>query len=119
MLFTFLVTNSQYENDLKAYEWELFIIQLHKEMKNSDDWTVNKDSLLFTNKQGQLISISKYNQLIRRQVFDRGHEILLMKIRALKFDQLQAGIKMTAISQAGKEYNFTFRSYKDLSYNES
>ncbi|WP_338036898.1 competence type IV pilus minor pilin ComGF [Metabacillus litoralis] len=115
MILTFLVTNSQYSKDLKPYEWELFIIQLHQEMKNSVNWTVNNNELLFENKQGQLISISKYNQLIRRQVYGMGHEILLMKIGTLNFEQQQEGIKMTVSSQAGKEYTHTFRSYKDLS----
>ncbi len=115
MILTFLVTNSQYSKDLKPYEWELFIIQLHQEMKNSVNWTVNNNELLFENKQGQLISISKYNQLIRRQVYGMGHEILLMKIATLNFEQQQSSIKMTVSSQAGKEYTYTFRSYKDLS----
>lgn len=115
MILTFLVTNSQYDKDLKPYEWELFIIQLQQEMKNSVNWSVNNNELLFENKQGQLISISKYNQLIRRQVYGMGHEILLMKIGTLNFEQQQTGIKMTVSSQAGKEYTHTFRSYKDLS----
>ncbi|MBM7604672.1 competence protein ComGF [Metabacillus crassostreae] len=115
MILTFLVTNSQYDKDLRPYEWELFIIQLQHEMKSSVNWTVKNNVLSFENKQGQLISISKYNQLIRRQVYGMGHEILLMKVETLNFERQQAGIKMNVSSQAGKEYTHTFRSYKDLS----
>jgi competence protein ComGF len=114
MILHFLISHSQHENDLKPFEWELFVIQLHSELKEASNITVNNSEVTFTNKQGQFVSIHQYQHLIRRQVIGKGHEIFLFKVKSVDFIQDHSGVRISVISEAGKNYNYTFRSFKDI-----
>lgn len=109
-----LLSHSQHENDLKPFEWELFIIQLHSELKEARDIAVNKTEVTFINKQGQFVSINHYQNVIRRQVIGKGHEIYLFKVKNVDFSHAPKGVHISVISTAGKDYHYTFRSFKDL-----
>ncbi len=99
---------------MKPFEWELFVIQLHKEIKESSDVVVNETNITFKNKHGQQISINKYKNLIRRQVGGLGHEIMLLKVKTATFRQNESGFELAVVSEAGKRYTHIFRSYKEL-----
>lgn len=114
IVFHFLVSHSQHPDDLKPYEWELFVIQLHREIKESSSVTVNETNISFINKQGQNVSINKYNNLIRRQIEGKGHEIMLLKVISVTFQKVDSGIELSVVSEAGKNYSHIFRSYKEL-----
>ncbi|WP_078432575.1 competence type IV pilus minor pilin ComGF [Metabacillus halosaccharovorans] len=114
IVFHFLVSQSQHPKDLKPFEWELFVIQLHKEIKESSDVVVNETNITFKNKHGQQISINKYKNLIRRQVGGLGHEIMLLKVKTATFRQNESGFELAVVSEAGKSYTHIFRSYKEL-----
>lgn len=113
MILHFLLANSQQPNDLKPYEWELFVIQLHREMKESRNITVTESALSFTNKQGQLVNINRYQNLIRRQIGGQGHEIFLLKVQSVSFKQESSGVRIHVVSEAGKDYSHMFRTFKD------
>ncbi|WP_269217398.1 competence type IV pilus minor pilin ComGF [Metabacillus sp. B2-18] len=114
IIFHFLISHSQHPEDLRPFEWELFIIQLHREFKESSNITIQDTELTFTNNTGQHVSINHYKNLIRRQIADRGHEILLLKVKTMTFHQVDRGIQLSVISEAGKVYTYTFRTYKEL-----
>jgi competence protein ComGF len=114
IILHFLLSHSQHENDLKPFEWELFVIQFHSELKEARDISVNKSEVTFINKQGQFVSINHYQNLIRRQVTGKGHEIYLFKVKKVDYKQDYNGVHITVISNSGKDYHYTFRSYKDL-----
>jgi competence protein ComGF len=109
----FLLSDSQHQNDLKPFEWELFIIQLHREMKEAENITVTESALSYTNKQGQLVNINRYQNLIRRQIGGQGHEIFLLKVQSVSFTQEGSGVRIHAVSEAGKDYSHMFRTFKD------
>ncbi|MGM0874242.1 MAG: competence type IV pilus minor pilin ComGF [Bacillota bacterium] len=113
IILHFLLSHSQHPNDLKPYEWELFVIQLHKEFKEANNVVVNKTEVTLLNKQGQLISINHYQNLIRRQVVGKGHEIFLLNVKSVTFQQEPSGVRISVVSEAGKNYSYTFRSFKD------
>ncbi len=114
IVFHFLVSHSQHPDDLKPYEWELFVIQLHREIKESSTITVNETNISFINKQGQNVSINKFNNLIRRQIEGKGHEIMLLNVISVTFQKVDSGIELSVVSEAGKNYSHIFRSYKEL-----
>lgn len=114
MVLHFLLTHSQHENDLKPFEWELFIIQLHRELKEANNISAHKSEVTFTNKQGQLVSINHYQNVIRRQVIGKGHEVYLLKVKKVDFSQGPFGVRLSVTSEAGESYSFTFRSFKDM-----
>ncbi len=114
IIFHFLVTNSQHPKDLKPFEWELFVIQLHREIKESSNVTVNEESISYHNKHGQNISVNKYNNVIRRQVEGLGHEIMLLKVKDVTIQQKETGFELSVVSEAGKHYSHIFHSYKEF-----
>ncbi|WP_338750067.1 competence type IV pilus minor pilin ComGF [Bacillus sp. FJAT-52991] len=75
--------NEQLEPGRKS-EWELFVIQLRKEMYDSQSWTPANDKL-FYHHEGQNISIEKYKQGVRRRVNGMGHEMILQQVESIQF----------------------------------
>lgn len=114
IIFHFLVSHSQHPKDLKPFEWELFVIQLHREIKESSNLIVNEENISYLNKHGQNISVNKYKNVIRRQVEGLGHEIMLIKVKDVTIQQKGAGFELSVMSEAGKHYSHIFHSYKDL-----
>ena len=113
VILHFLLSNSQQPNDLKPYEWELFVIQLHREMKESRNITVTESALSYTNKQDKPVNINQYQNLIRRQIGGQGHEIFLLKVQSVSFKQEGSSVKIHVVSEAGKDYRHTFRTYRE------
>lgn len=65
-------------------EWELFIIQLHKELGASHAWDP-KQQKLFYEQEGISISVEKYQSSVRRRVNGSGHEVMLQGIKDIQF----------------------------------
>lgn len=71
----------------KNTEWELFVIQLRNELHMSKDWHVMGRQLRYFSleENDSMISISKYEDKIRRQVNGKGHEIMLQNVKSADF----------------------------------
>ncbi len=71
----------------KNTEWELFIIQLRNEMQISQGWHLSGTTLQYSavGSNDSMVSISKYNDKIRRQVNGQGHEVLLQNVKSAIF----------------------------------
>ncbi|OAS85119.1 hypothetical protein A6K24_06300 [Metabacillus litoralis] len=115
IILHFLLSHSQHPEDLRPYEWELFVIQLHKDLKEASNITANKSEITFKNKLGESVRISQYKNLIRRQVDGTGHEIFLLKVKSVEFQQDLLGVQLFVESIAGKNYRHTFRTFKERS----
>ncbi|WXB90871.1 competence type IV pilus minor pilin ComGF [Metabacillus sp. FJAT-53654] len=115
IILHFLLSHSQHPEDLRPYEWELFVIQLHKDLKEASNITANKSEITFKNKLGESVRISQYKNLIRRQVDGTGHEIFLLKVKNVEFQQDLLGVQLFVESIAGKNYRHTFRTFKERS----
>ena len=113
LILHFLISNAQHPDDLKPFEWELFVIQLQRELKEASDINVNRTEVTLTNKEGQDVSINHYQNLIRRQVFGRGHEIFLLNVKNVEFQQVNSGVSLTVKSDSGKIYQYTFHLFKE------
>ncbi|MDQ0231963.1 competence protein ComGF [Metabacillus malikii] len=114
LIFHFVLTQSHYSNDLKPFEWELFLIQLHRETKDALDVEVNADELIFYNKEGERVSVHQYGQLVRRQVNGKGHEIYLLNVKKLSFMKVKNGVDVSVVSENNDKYHHTLFYYKDL-----
>ncbi|WP_418936222.1 competence type IV pilus minor pilin ComGF [Natronobacillus azotifigens] len=65
---------------------------------------INTNSIQLRNNGGDKITISKYNDLIRRQVNGTGHEILLRNVNHFTVVSLSNGLHLTIQSQNGDTY---------------
>jgi len=114
MVFHFLMSHSQHSYDLKPFEWELFTVQLHRELKDATDIQVKDEQLSFKNKLGEIVTVQQYKNLIRRQVNGKGHEIYLFRVKDIELNKIEDGIKIKVFSNFGKDYEHIFRIFKDL-----
>lgn len=117
-MFHILNDQTKRSTDLKAYEWENFINQMQREMNIAEELTVEENTIKYKNILGETVSIHQYKNLIRRQVNGKGHEIFLLKVKNVQFMKLAIGVNIHVISESGKDYNFTFRPLRELSYEE-
>ncbi|MEK4028823.1 competence type IV pilus minor pilin ComGF [Pseudobacillus sp. FSL P4-0506] len=76
-------TEEQLKPERRA-EWELFVLQLRKEINVSHSLQISAQKLTFI--QGtDVISIEKYNDGVRRRVGGRGHEMILQQASSIQF----------------------------------
>lgn len=67
------------KNGINQMEWELFIQDIEREVRKSQSNEI-VDNKIILSKNSQLISIGKYNSIIRRRVDYTGHEVLLHNV---------------------------------------
>lgn len=76
-------TGGQLEPERRA-EWELFVLQLRKEINVSHSLHITEQKLTFIHGE-DVISIEKYNEGVRRRVSGRGHEMILQQASSIQF----------------------------------
>lgn len=92
------------EQAIHPFELENAIIQIQNEYREANEWSVDKNSVQMTTRYDELVTYSLYNNLIRRQVSGRGHEVLLQNVSILKCEQLDNGVKFIIIDLKGKVF---------------
>lgn len=90
-------------------EWHLFLNQLEHYVQDSEFVRVEKDALVVRkaredNGRMEQISYSRYNNMIRRQVFGEGHQPMLMHLRSFTFAKEKEMIILQAEFQNGDSY---------------
>lgn len=114
LILHFVSTQTHYPDDLKPFEWEVFLIQIQRELNEASNIETTTNQLSFQNKEGETVTIHQYQNLLRRQVEGRGHEIVLLQVKESAFIEENTGVTLKVVSTAGKNFSFTFRSMKDL-----
>lgn len=92
-LFQIVFNDHGIEARIQKMEWELFISQTKKEIQSSDFVDVLNGELTLI-RGDETISYQKYQNLLRRQVNRKGHEVLLQNVRAVSFEKYGNGIKI-------------------------
>ena len=86
------------EGRLQRMEWEVFIGQAKKEIRMGEGISVENNRLTFV-KNGQSIMYEKYGSNIRRRVDLKGHEIMLQNIKAVTFEPIANGVRISIQDQ--------------------
>lgn len=79
----------------KDYEWNIFLIQFRNELYSADSWRVGSNQRIFLEKSSIPISYERYGRVVRRQVRDMGHEIVLQHVTRLSFRKESPMLYMT------------------------
>ncbi|MCU9613857.1 competence type IV pilus minor pilin ComGF [Caldibacillus lycopersici] len=85
-------------------EWDNFIQQAKREIRNSDRLYLSSGRLFLYAGQ-KVIKYEKYGNLLRRQVDGEGHEVLLYNTYAVQFKALQKAIKISIERDNAKTYS--------------
>ena len=93
-----LVPQTQKAKGINSREWELFLMNVKREIKSGESVQVSSNKLaILTSFPEEVTSIHRYKNLIRRQVDFKGHEVLLHNVKSLHVEQKDYYIKMTVI----------------------
>lgn len=94
------------DNDERIYEQEveLFFQQLARELKKAKTVFVEEDKIHFSTMEGELVTIEKYGDKVRRQVFQSGHEVMLQKIKDMTVRYVKNGVVVIIADVNGKVY---------------
>lgn len=101
--------------DQQSYTDELSIRQffhfLSDEIHENDFNYVHANTIYLTNQTGENISLSLYQDMLRKQTNQNGHEILVRNIHTFDVEELSYGIHVTIKTITGEIYAKTFTFY--------
>jgi competence protein ComGF len=109
-IFFTMRENLAKNNGLDLKEWEVFSLQLQNELRNSKDQYVVENKLyLMVN--GSIATIESYENIVRRQVEGKGHEIMLKNIADFHVKQEGTYITVQVTDYEGRQYMRKFYPY--------
>lgn len=112
--FQYVLHEEPIQKRLQHLEWEVFISQLKKELRMSDQATVSNNKVYLW-KNGEIIIYEKYGSNIRRRVDYTGHEIVFQKVNAVTFHVIKNGIKINMKDEYGQLNEVSVRSFLNIS----
>lgn len=83
---------------------------LRDEADQAIEMQAEGDTLQFVSIPGDVITVSQYGKLIRRQVSGEGHEILLREVSDFSVNRLPYGARITVVMEGGEQYQKTIRN---------
>ncbi|WP_158598216.1 competence type IV pilus minor pilin ComGF [Falsibacillus albus] len=89
------------------FEWELFLVQLRNEIKESADISLSSGTLSLTTAKGT-VQYEKYSDVIRRRINYQGHEVVLQNIKNIEFTLNQNELLMKVQFQNQKKREASF-----------
>lgn len=94
-------------------EWHVFVQQLKKEVRLSEEIIVFNDRLILR-RNGQSIQFDKHGTNIRRRVDEKGHEIVFQQVERIRFDKLKDGVRLTVNDLFHQQHTASFITFLDL-----
>ncbi|WP_077320852.1 competence type IV pilus minor pilin ComGF [Virgibacillus proomii] len=96
-----VVTERSDQSELSVGQFFLF---MRNEVMQAKQLQVYPNKLKLTAKDGATASFELYQQLIRRQVDGKGHEIYLRDIQRLQFISLPYGVRLMVTTIEGEQF---------------
>jgi competence protein ComGF len=111
-IFQTILQNQGSERALQAMEWEVFSMQIKKEIRMSSKAEVVSGRLVLT-KDGETVYYEKYGSYLRRRVNSLGHEIVLQNVANYSFTVMPSSIMVMVTDLKSKNYSFVAFSLVD------
>lgn len=89
------------ETDLAMMQ---FFIYLRDDVLRAESVSVTENEMYFQLTTGETVKIERYNDLIRRQVDGKGHEIYARDVKKFHLKRLSYGTKVSITTTEGKTY---------------
>ena len=89
------------ETDLAMMQ---FFIYLRDDVLRAESVSVTESEMYFQLSTGETVKIERYNDLIRRQVDGKGHEIYARDVKEFHLERLSYGTKVFITTIEGKTY---------------
>ncbi|MDC3413400.1 ComGF family competence protein [Aquibacillus sp. 3ASR75-11] len=105
--FLFQIQNQPtYSDEFAIRQFFQFIMN---ETYSTKSLTASPTKLTFEKWDGTFVEFEEYGDIIRRQVSDTGHEILLRDVRSISFTESSAGITVSVTTLTGAFYEKKIR----------
>lgn len=89
---------------LKVKEVELFFMQISREIHGAKSMSIQGRQLIVELHNGDKASYEHYNNLIRRRLNEKGHEILLQHIQSVHFQLEQQLVTIQITGERGERF---------------
>lgn len=100
---------SKFNDDLSIQQFYIF---LRNDVLTADHVYSNENNLYFYLPTDEIAKIEQYQNMIRRRVDEKGHEIYLRNIDSFTLHPLSYGTKVVIISEEGEMYEKTIVHYE-------
>lgn len=109
-VFSAVHTHTTKTNELQVEEWEMFSLQIQRELRNSKEQAV-KNNRLYLLVNGAWITVEHYQNIVRRQVDGGGHDVMLQNISSFQVEQRGTKMIVHVTDQQKHTYSRTFHPY--------
>lgn len=100
-MFTILFQHHSIDARIQKMEWELFANQLKKEIQASNFVDVVNGELTLINGE-ETITFQHYQNLLRRRVDRKGHEVVLQNMKDIRFEKRTSSILIEMTNTFGQ-----------------
>lgn len=97
LMFNIMFHHQSIEGRLQEMEWGLFVNQLKKEIQASDYVNIVNGELTVINGE-DTTTFQKYQNMLRRRVNGKGHEVVLQNVKEISFQHIGGGIQVRVIN---------------------
>ncbi|MFK2824351.1 competence type IV pilus minor pilin ComGF [Bacillus sp. B190/17] len=102
-------TEEKLDPERKA-EWELFVLQLRKELYLSRTLSIAEDELTIVH-DSDTITLQIFNEGIRRRVNGKGHEMILQEVSFFQFYPCSSSLCVEAAFKNGEKEQAKFHIF--------
>ncbi|MEL3974071.1 competence type IV pilus minor pilin ComGF [Rossellomorea oryzaecorticis] len=96
----------------RYYEWNLFSQSLRTELRGGSNFLISSGAVSYVSR-GETINYERYQDSIRRQVDERGHEVVLQGVDSFEISEVPQGIRIDVIFEEGEIVESEFYYYKE------
>ncbi|MBP1950356.1 competence protein ComGF [Virgibacillus litoralis] len=108
----YLLNGVNYTSNYEELSVQQFYFFLRDDVIKSTDIIVEPTKIILNQHDGSVVTIEKYQDLIRRQVDSEGHEIYLRHVQNIFFKSSEYGFHASIISTKGEQYEKTIIFYQ-------
>jgi len=107
--FMQMISPTSYDDELAARQLFIFV---RNDAILAEQFYERNNKLYFTVNERETATIEKYQDVIRRQVNRKGHEIYMRNIEQLETESLAHGIRVIVTTITGETYEKTILYYE-------
>lgn len=104
---TYLLSSLSYTSHQEAVSVNQFFLYVRDDLIESEKYEMGQHTISYELENGDNASITQYQNLVRRQVQGKGHEIYLKNVQQLSFKPVTYGLRVSVRTLQGELYEKT------------
>ncbi|WP_443257925.1 competence type IV pilus minor pilin ComGF [Virgibacillus sp. L01] len=108
----YLLKGVSFTSNYDELSIQQFFYFLRDEVIESTDIKIEPTKITLHQTNGSVVTIEKYQSLIRRKVDSKGHEVFLRDVQAVNFKSTVYGFHVTITSAKGEQFEKTIIIYR-------